>query len=257
METTETRHTAEGRDANINKTEPKKQNSGEINFRPLTEGLGFQPFSDGLPYAPLQKTPTSAGSLPARAPAMPNPMMGTGAVAAGPARLAKTLPAGGPSQQARVHRTEEVAATPRSADEPQDAQQESQPGLLYVFQRVMAYTLDVFIVGIIFLAAVSAMVNYRLIGSEVLMNEEALLLGGLSFLILNWFLITFQEVFLGSSIGKRLFRLGLPGGALRILWRAILFVPFSLLGVGLIWGLFSSRKSCLHDQLSGIQPIDL
>ena len=51
-------------------TEPK------LNFKPLSEGLGFHPYSNGLPYSPANPTPQPA-SFPK------SPATGTGAVAAG------------------------------------------------------------------------------------------------------------------------------------------------------------------------------
>jgi hypothetical protein len=249
----------------------RKQSPGEINFRPLTEGLGFQPFSDGMPYAPIQKS--SAQSLNPQG-RIPSPFLGsgTGAVAAGPPTLAKSLPVIGPSTRTPGVRSGQTPAassssvmSPSAPDPIQSAttsasvvHEEWKPGFLYLFQRVMAYVLDQLIIGILFLGAISAMISYHLIGSELVLNEEALILGGVSFFVLSWVLITFQEVVLGSSIGKRMFRLGFDRSPFRILVRAILFVPCTLLvGIGLLWSLFNSQRCCLHDRLSGIQPIDL
>ena len=47
----------------------------DLEFKPLTEGLGFQPFSDGLPYAPLSKR------------GVPGATLGSGATVAGPHRF--------------------------------------------------------------------------------------------------------------------------------------------------------------------------
>ena len=48
-----------------------KSKKPELNFEPLSEGLGFHPFSDGLPYAPVTKAATAN-----------KPPQGTGALAA-------------------------------------------------------------------------------------------------------------------------------------------------------------------------------
>ena len=48
----------------------------DLEFKPLTEGLGFQPFSDGLPYAPLSKSARGAAIS----------TTGAGATVAGPHR---------------------------------------------------------------------------------------------------------------------------------------------------------------------------
>ena len=92
----------------------------ELDFKPMTEGLGFHPFSDGLPYAPLSKTSTrvagtdmetasarartllgsgAAGPVTPRQPGAASLLRqqqqqpsGTGAVAAGQPRFATRLP---------------------------------------------------------------------------------------------------------------------------------------------------------------------
>src|SRR4051812_22981324 len=71
-----------------------------IDFKPLSEGLGFHPFADGLPYAPVVKTvakkelplpsalnPDSANLGPLGQLPMGN--MGAGAIAAGRATPVK------------------------------------------------------------------------------------------------------------------------------------------------------------------------
>src|SRR5579872_1378988 len=55
----------------------------EIQFKPLSDGLGFHPFANGLPYTPPAKTPR-AERIPVG--------MGTGAEVAGKPVFAKPAP---------------------------------------------------------------------------------------------------------------------------------------------------------------------
>src|SRR6185295_431398 len=69
-----------------------------IDFKPLSDGLGFHPFADGLPYAPVVKQ-VQKRELPLPAALNPDPShlgaplsqmpMGTGAIAAGRAMPVK------------------------------------------------------------------------------------------------------------------------------------------------------------------------
>src|SRR6185437_3487178 len=81
----------------MEKTPLKNQNSSDLLFRPITEGLGFHPFSDGLPYAPMGKGPKPSQETPSQTfglgPALGQGARsgvgsgaGSGAVAAGPPR---------------------------------------------------------------------------------------------------------------------------------------------------------------------------
>ena len=228
-----------------------KEPETPIQFRPITDGLGFHPFSDGMPYSPVKKgvTPTIH-----QTPSLSKVGMGSGAVSAGAPQFAKSLPEILSTQPKAVEQKAEETV-PLQPVAPQEA---FNPGLIYLFQRVMAFFLDQVILGILFITALSSLVSYHFMGAEVLTNTEALIVASIAFAITSWTITTAQEVILGSTIGKRLFRLGFERRPLRILIRSILFVPCLLfLGLGMILALFNSRRACLHDLLAGIQPIDL
>lgn len=83
----------------------KKSDDTQLDFKPITPGLGFHPFSDGLPYAPVSQTatqqsatknasaassaasaatPSSGATAASPSPIPPRPFgAGSGAVAAG------------------------------------------------------------------------------------------------------------------------------------------------------------------------------
>lgn len=216
--------------------EKKETKNLPLDFKPVTEGLGFHPFSDGMPYAPLQKNrnrPAVNSTAPTGVhPGEPPLEMGTGAEVAGPVTMAETLP--------------KMTQAPWT------------PGNLYLFQRAMAYLLDQLVLGILFLGMISAMISNHLIGADVLLHPEALIFAAAVFFTMGWLIIVSQEVILGSTLGKRIFRLGFEPKPFRIFLRALLFIPCSLfLGIGLFWGVFNVTKTCLHDRLAGIQPIDI
>ena len=94
--------------------------------------------------------------------------------------------------------------------------------------------------------------------SDALLDPGIVLVFVAFLALMNWALITAQEVAFGSTVGKRTFGLYLDASAGKILARSLFFtlsVIFS--GVGLIWALFDGKKRCWHDVASGVQPQEL
>jgi uncharacterized RDD family membrane protein YckC len=230
----------------------------EIEFRPLTPGLGFHPFSDGLPYAPLKKKNTTT--------------TGTGAVAAGPATFAKTLPTLAPRTIA-TPRVSVPVATPvvqQAAPAPSTSTAFNSPtsaakpfaepayGFVYLVKRSLAYIIDSSLNTALLATALSLVLVNQNIQPDALMNAGVMLLTILFFVLFNWALITAQEIAFGSSVGKRIFGLTIRGSTSAIFLRAFFFLPSAgFCALGLIWALFDKRKRCWHDLVVGAQPIEL
>ena len=241
---------------------PKKQNSPRISFKPITEGLGFHPFSDGLPYAPVaNKNPSST-----------TPTTVTGAVAAGPPRMAsysKTVPRVSVPVASRIQE-EMIKSMIRTHIEDKAHQSEKKgssltsssaasmawtPGWSYIAKRVAAYLLDSGVNAIFFITVLSRTVWRGNFKFDVLLDPNVLLVASAFFILLNWVLITLQEMTFGTSLAKRAFGLTLRGSAVALFLRALFFIPSaSFFGIGLFWGLFDNKKRCWHDRVIGIQP---
>ncbi len=207
----------------------------KLKFKPVTEGLGFHPFSDGLPYAPATKAPTAGVARPARLPQSAVVRMGTGATVAGPVSW--------------------KAPTTTPQAQPQPAATEERFGIVYLFERVTAYLLD----SALMLSGLAAGASYYLAhfatpsGRDANVQDWAYIL--LVIGTLHWALITFQEVAFGTTIGKRVFRLAIPGSAAAVFLRAFFFVPSLIFaGIGLIPALFDRKRRCLHDLIVDTQP---
>ncbi len=238
----------------------KTDSKSEILFKPITEGLGFHPFSDGLPYAPIAKGPkihppteTQGGPF--------------GAQVAGPAQfITRSIPsrvsspapqisvpvAKVPVQEISPSLSEKLAASARNAGAPPV---NGSFGFAYSVKRVFAYFLDMTINGILFAAALGSFVIKQDFNLEVLMNPSVILLLALVFGFANWFFISFQEIFFKTSLGKRIFGLGLYGSGTQRFLRALFFIPsIGFFGLGILFSLFDRKKRCWHDRLVNLQP---
>jgi uncharacterized RDD family membrane protein YckC len=263
---------------------PPKTKNVELNFQPLTEGLGFHPFSDGLPYAPMSKTQTSKAT----------PSSGSGAVVAGPASFVP------PTRPSAVTAGANAAAAARSqaprisvpvarstAPQPQSLLQKSQPqqktsttpkpavqqrlevsglaaqlepsfGIGYLIKRLFAYLLDTSFNLALCSGALSLALWKQDLSPELLLNPGIVLIAILFLAVFNWAITTAQEVAFGTSIGKRIFGLALNGGTSAVFLRAFFFLPSICFGgLGLIWALFDRRKRCWHDMVVDLQPIEI
>lgn len=229
---------------------PSSPENNKVFFRPLTEGLGFHPFSDGLPYAPVAKAPLpkviKPGATKASSP------MGVGAESAGPPRFASS------PKSVEIQKQVFPQVTKMSAQESKNLKTEDKKGVGYLVRRSIAYLIDLSVNTAIF----GILLNIWLFmqpdtSPDIFLNFKVLLKGMVLLSLFNWVLLAFQEVLFGSSFGKRVFHFKLGGSKAARLFRSFTFLPSSLFfGLGLTYGLFNSKKQCLHDALFGIQPIE-
>jgi hypothetical protein len=273
------------------------ENKGEkpIEFKALTDGLGFHPFSNGLPYAPItpQGTPKPAPK--------PNFESGSGAYSAGRPTFVTTqrvqvqrapiqaqvqsqaqaqLQSQSPSQfqsQAQFQslsrpQQHQIQARSHTQNQTQyqtqaQAQTQAQPllpaqpahyGFEYIARRFLAYFVDSFL-NMSLGAGTLFLVLWRQDSNlESLINPSIIIVSGLFLMFFNWAMITAQEVAFRTSVGKKFFGLQLHGSHGAILMRAILFVPSSaVFGLGVLWILLSGNGRCWHDSASGAQPQEI
>jgi uncharacterized RDD family membrane protein YckC len=234
----------------------------ELNFKPITDGLGFHPFSDGLPYAPVSKRSNEA---PPAEPEIRLPLgmhSGAGAVAAGPVRVSPAItrpaprvsvpvvapPAIGPGSAAAAARPS--TALPLASDETY--------GLGYLFKRIFAYLLDSALNSALLIAGLSFVLVREEMNPESLVSNGVLLMATLFLIFFNWALIVAQEVAFGTSVGKRVFGLTLQAPASAVFLRAFFFLPsVAFGGLGLAWALFNRRRRCWHDVVVDVQPAEV
>jgi len=73
--------------------------------------------------------------------------------------------------------------------------------------------------------------------------------------VFNWAITTAQEVSFGTTLGKKIFGLAVEGSAARVFMRSLLYVAgMACFGLGLVPALFTAKRQCAHDLLTGIQP---
>lgn len=240
----------------------KEKSRGEpIEFKPLSTGLGFHPFSNGLPYTPRNGTP------PATTPTdRPDYRNGAGATAAGAPRFVpppkRTMPPVSPTatmpQQApkTLMQQPSIAVASQKSISPET---EARYGFGYLLSRCLAYSIDLVLnTFITFIALCFAFGGFRYSTLRVLMTPEMMILASLGIIVLNWTLITAQELLFHTTFGKKVFGLELPGRPTQILLRAVLFVPSTMcFGLGVLWALFDSKRACWHDRASNLQPTQL
>jgi hypothetical protein len=257
-----------------------------LKFKPLSEGLGFHPFSDGLPYAPISQAGKTLGAAPTTLrPSSPygTSTGGTGAVAAGPARpvlpealkplpripsLPSAAPSAGPRHTSLPVQTRPAAPSltagpaplPASAPVPTHESPllltEKPLGFVYFLQRSLAWSLDTAIHLTLGGATLVASLEAQGIALDSVLRSDAWIAAAVFLLGFSWALILAQEVAFGTTLGKRLFKLEIEGSPASLFVRAFFFVPSQLLfGLGLLWGLFDSKKRCWHDRVADSQPL--
>ena len=237
----------------------------EILFQPLTEGLGFHPFSDGLPYAPMTKNPRMNGNYAAPGGQASRFSNGSGAVSGGPPKIAVDLlraqkkspshPTEGLQISVPVVKKETVHSV-LALQSPKN-EERSRYGYIYLFRRCFAFLTDCSVNLVIFLGMTRLFFGAKEISLDMFSNLGVLLLIGANFVLFQWLSMTFQEVTLSTTFGKRLFRLRLLGGPLRRLLRAVFFIPsVGCLGTGLLYSLVDSQKRCWHDRIFDLQPVE-
>jgi hypothetical protein len=244
------------------------ENKGDkaIEFKALTDGLGFHPFANGLPYAPI--TPNGAP----KATPKPSFESGSGAYSAGRPTFVTTQKVQVPRSAVYTNSSAQTQ-TPRiqtqrqsnlqanvQAQAPQKSllQVEQHYGFEYIAKRFLAYFVDSFLnmslgAGALFLVLWKQETNL-----ESLINPSVLIISALFLIFFNWAMVTAQEVAFHTSVGKKFFGLQLHGSLGSILIRAILFIPScAVFGLGVLWILFSPNGRCWHDSASGTQPQEI
>jgi uncharacterized RDD family membrane protein YckC len=151
-----------------------------------------------------------------------------------------------------------MAAAPEPIQSPLPAHLEQDFGVTYLFKRSMAFILDTLLNVGICAAAFSTVLWKQEVAPELLLNPSVIFVAALFMTIFNWALITAQEVAFETSIGKRVFGLGLHGSASTIFFRSLLFFPsVAFFGLGLFWALLDPKKRCWHDLVVHIQPVEI
>ncbi len=215
-------------------TDYHSDQEGQIQFKPLSTGLGFHPFSDGLPYAPQSKNPQVARAT------------GSGAVSAGP----PTFQFPKPEAPAKAH-----AATAAKPVAPLSVVPAF--GWSYLPRRVFAFAFDLLVQSSIIAIGASYYFWEQDIRPEVLLNPSVGFVVALFLALGNWALITLQETFIGTTLGKWLFGLTLGGTIGHRFLRAFFFLPsVGFLGLGVLWSVVDRRKRCWHDWVADLQPMD-
>ena len=210
----------------------------EIQFQPLSEGLGFHPFANGLPYTPPTRTQKVE-----RVPVGMGVSMGVGAEAAGKPVFARPAPKTVPNLSIPV-----VTPSPL-------LEVDENFGLAYSFKRVLAFSLDCTIHSGLAITALSCGLWKQGINPEMLLNSGILIVAVLFLCFFNWAMTTAQEIAFGTTAGKRVFGLHLEGETSAVFIRAVLFVPSLLFcGIGIFWAFGDANWRCWHDVASGIQP---
>ena len=240
----------------------------EINFKPLTDGLGFHPFADGLPYAPASKStptkPSGTGAVAAGRPQFAYPA-GPGVTnrAPTPTSVLPSMPIDGTAEKIRrelesiqAQRLDQARA---AAARKQDAQAQLvlHYGLDYSFQRAFAYLLD----SAFNLSICASVLSTALLSTDLENLRDLSPLAVISVAVFlfacNWALLAAQEVAFGTTIGKRIFGLRLRGTGFECFVRALFFLPSLLFGgLGIGMSIFDGRKRCWHDRMTKLQPTE-
>ncbi len=269
----------------------------DLNFKPITEGLGFHPFSDGLPYAPTSKSSNSnsisdsfakgSGAVSAGRPVFVKPRVPSQPVTTASASpvsssVSSTASSYNRSQTSRLNQISDPSRVPikhtslqqhagaqrsTTVQTPSPASQLSaqlasqlQPtyGFLYLIKRTLAYTLDSTLNMAMCMAILSSVLWDQQISNDVLFSPGIIVLATIFVFAFNWTIICAQEVAFGTSLGKRLFGLTLRGTGTKAFVRAVFFIPsVSFAGLGLFWSLFDRNKRCWHDRAADLQPDEI
>jgi RDD family len=208
------------------------QKEKEIQFKALSDGLGFHPFANGLPYSP----PANKIQPEKKPEKKPDFSTGTGAYTAGRPSFVY------PSQVAPV------AAKPL-------LQTDQRLGFEYLLKRVLAFFVDSFLNILLSSAILGFCLWSQSNNFDFMMNTGVLVISACFLIFFNWAMITSQEILFHTSIGKKLFGLRLQGSLGAILGRAVLFIPSALFfGLGVLWAAFTKNRMTWYDAATGIQP---
>lgn len=207
-----------------------EKDSAPLQFKPLSSGLGFHPFSDGLPYAPA--TPKS------------NPP--AGATSAGPPVFVR------PNPTPRLVHPAQPAPAPIAAPVAKPAAL----GGAYLAQRALAFVFDISLqtaLGSLLFWLAARKGDLTL---EMIRHPSVAFVLAIFAILLNWVMLTFQEVTFRTSLGKKLLGLSLDGSRGALFVRAFFFIPsFFFGGLGVLWTLVDRRKRGWHDWIADCQPL--
>ena len=244
---------------------PTRNQKPNVSFEPLHSGLGFHPFSDGLPYSVPNKNRMSTSARPSPQLSKPTPQTLQQPLAdrmnsrpENPRRQENFRPPMEgpwvPPVLPQGTRPTWKTASNTSAPLPKKIISES-PGASYLIARVFSYGIDCLVHtslvgGIIWLTLWFNEMDLRILTYSGMLPVIAVFL-----IAFNWFLVTLQELIFHTSLGKSLFQLVIPASRGKILFRSLIFIPSALSGIGLIFGIFNRKRSCLHDLPFETQPI--
>jgi uncharacterized RDD family membrane protein YckC len=130
-------------------------------------------------------------------------------------------------------------------------------GFSYSLKRIFAFVIDASLSTGLGIGALCFGLWKQGLSPSLLTHVGVVWVTTLFLVFFGWALLTAQEIAFGTSLGKRLFGLHLSGTTSSALLRALVFLPSLLLGLGVLWGLFDSKKRCWHDLAAGIQPDEI
>ena len=214
--------------------------SKSIQFKPLSEGLGFHPKLNPTPQAPsvpkLAPPPVLPHSTPAKPPVAPTDF-------------------------ARPHHHQHSTAaviTPMQPEVRGESLRVSESRALLIVKRVFAFLFDIVFHAALFLVGLAASLRFMGVPEDQIVPFLNTLETAAFVIFAIWMILIAQESVFHMTLGKRLFGLFLDGSSLAIVIRGLLF-PLSLVlaGVGVLIALFDKRSRTLHDLLTGVRVIEI
>ena len=165
--------------------ETSRENSREktIEFKALTDGLGFHPFSNGLPYAPV-----SPNASPKATP-KPNFESGSGAYSAGRPTFINPQKVVTP-QKVQVPRAQ---AQPQVQIQTPLLQVEHHYGFEYIARRFLAYFVDSFLNMSLGAGAMFLVLWKQENNLESLLNPSILIVSIVFLIFFNWAIFTAKK----------------------------------------------------------------
>lgn len=238
-----------------------------LQFKPLTSGLGFQPKQDEITERKETTVSPSIGRALSRATVNNNKNAQSSYLAKETIHT-KTVP---PmkfkplSQSAKKSApllsnpllTQSNQAHPKRV-EPLFGEDTHSYSFFYLIKRSLAYLFDMFFNATIAASTIAFSIYTTKANWSMQLSNDLIIVSVLLFILLNWTLVTAQEVVFHTTVGKKIFQLTLMGSTSEILIRAICF-PISVLlfGLGIIWMVFDSKNRAWHDLVTKIQPIEI
>jgi uncharacterized RDD family membrane protein YckC len=135
---------------------------------------------------------------------------------------------------------------------------EARFGFVYTTKRILAYLTDTLINCALGGGALIGIAAYQNLNLTLLFSPGVIFVFLAFLAILNWALITAQEIVFGATLGKKTFGLYLDASTGAIFRRAVFFIfSVAFSGVGIVWAVFDSKRRCWHDVVSGVQPQEL